>query len=106
MINKKLILLNSINYVISKLNLKDISLEEKYSFIGPPMEESYKRVFSLKGSKLTKAVKHHKEYALLKGYKEVNIYPGIIDLLKELKENNILIGIATLKAESTAIKIF
>ncbi len=98
-------ILNSIEYVTSKLNLKEISLEEKYTFIGPPMEESYKRVFSLEEAKLSNAVKYHKEYALLKGYKEVKIYPGITELLKKLKENNKLIGVATLKAETTANKI-
>lgn len=119
MIDKKLILfdfdgtladtspgiLNCIDYTIQKLNLKTIPVEEKYTFIGPSMEESYQRVFGLKGPRLQKAVNYHKEYAMLKGYKEVQFYFGIQELLKKLKQDNKIVGVTTLKPELTAKKI-
>ncbi|MBP1566276.1 MAG: HAD hydrolase-like protein [Oscillospiraceae bacterium] len=99
-------ILNCIRYTQKMMNLPQISYEAMLSHVGPPMEESYNRNFGLTGSELKKAVSYHKEYAMENGYKELTIYPGIIELCDLLRKSNIYIAIATLKAQSTAIKIF
>ena len=96
---------NSIRYTQKMMDLPEITYEQMLSHVGPPMEESYHRNFGLTGEKLQQAVKFHKEYAMQKGYRELKVYDGIIDLLNELRKNKIKTAVATLKAQSTAEKI-
>lgn len=97
---------NSIRYVQNMLNLHPITDEQMRSHIGPPMEESYNRNFGLTGDDLKKAVEYHKEYAIKQGYKELKLYDGIAELIDALKLSGIKMAIVTLKAQTTAIKIF
>ena len=91
---------HAVNYA-SYLNEEEIISDN----VGPPMEESYARNFGLSGELLKKAVRYHKEYAMQKGYRELRVYDGIVDLLNELHRNGIHTAVATLKAQTTADKI-
>ena len=99
-------ILNSIRYTQKMMELPEITEEQMRSHVGPPMEESYNRNFGLTGDDLKKAVMYHKEYAVMKGYKEIELYQGIKQLFDMLKAKDIKIAVATLKAHVTAIKIF
>lgn len=99
-------ILNSIRYAQKMMDLPPITLEQMYSHVGPPMEESYHRNFGLTGEMLKKAVAYHKEYAMKQGYKEIKLYDGIEELLSALKNSGYKTAVATLKAHSTALKIF
>lgn len=97
---------NSIRYTEEKMGLHEITYEQMYSHIGPPMEESYSRNFGLTGDELKQAVKYHKEYAMQQGYKELKIYDGMLTLVDELRKSGVKTAVATLKAHTTIIKIF
>ena len=99
-------ILNSIRYVQKQMGLPEITLEQMYSHVGPPMEESYRRNFWLEGEELRRAVELHKEYAVKQGYREIEVYPGIPQLLGRLHEEGVKTAVATLKAQATAEKIF
>ena len=96
---------NSIRYTQKMMNLPEISYEQMLSHVGPPMEESYARNFGLSGELLKRAVQYHKEYAMQKGYRELKVYNGIIDLLEKMRNTGIRTAVATLKAQTTAEKI-
>lgn len=98
-------IINSVKYVQKKMNLPEITYEQMYSHIGPPMEESYNRNFGLEGDRLKKAVSLHKEYAIQNGYCELKIYDGIPSLLDKIHSMGMYTAIATLKAQTTADKI-
>lgn len=98
-------IINSVKYVRKKMNLPEITYEQMYSHIGPPMEESYNRNFGLEGDNLKKAVSLHKEYAVQQGFRELEIYKGIPSLLDKLRLSGMSVAIATLKAQVTADKI-
>lgn len=98
-------ILNSVRYTQKMMQLPEITMEQMISHIGPPMDESYNRNFGLTGDKLKQAVCYHKEYAVKQGYKELELYNGIPQLLSELKENGYKTAIATLKAQPTVDKI-
>ena len=98
--------INCVKYVQKKMSLPEITEAQLYSHVGPPMEESYNRNFGLTGDGLKKAVELHKEYAVSQGYRELTIYEGIYELLNKLRENGIKTAVATLKAQTTAEKIF
>ena len=99
-------ILNSIRYVQAKMGLPEITLAAMYSHVGPPMEESYHRNFALEGEALARAVALHKEYAMRQGYREICLYPGIVQTLQKLRACGLKTAVATLKAQSTAEKIF
>lgn len=88
------------------LGLPEITPEQMNSFVGPPNEESYEKNFGLSGERLREAVRLHREYAVMKGYREIKIYDGIPELLRELREKGVRTAVATLKAQATADKIF
>lgn len=96
---------NSIRYTQKMMNLPEITYAQMLSHVGPPMEKSYARNFGLSGELLKRAVQYHKEYAMKKGYRELKVYDGIIDLLEKLKNAGIRTAVATLKAQTTAEKI-
>ena len=98
-------ILNSIRYVQSRMGLPEITSEQMYSHIGPPMEESYSRNFGLSGDSLKQAVELHKEYALQQGHREIRWYDGIPELMDSLKNQGISTAVATLKAQTTMEKI-
>ena len=99
-------ILNCIKYTIKQMGLNEISLEQMYSHVGPPMEESYNRNFGLTGDSLKQAVSHHKEYAIQKGFKELKLYDGVLPLIDAIRKNGIKTAVATLKAHDTILKIF
>ncbi len=98
-------IVNCVKYAQQKMGLPELTYDKMLSHVGPPMEESYARNFGLSGERLKEAVKYHKEYALKQGYKELEIYPGIHELLEKLKHTGIYTAIATLKAQTTLDKI-
>lgn len=98
-------ILGSISFTQEMMGLPEISLEQMYSHIGPPMEESYNRNFGLTGDDLKKAVQFHKQYAVEQGYKKIKFYNGILELVDKLQASDINTAIATLKEHSTAVKI-
>lgn len=97
---------NSIRYTEEKMGLPEITYEQMYSHVGPPMEESYNRNFGLTGEKLKQAVMYHKEYAIMQGFKELEFYDGVLSLVDELRKNGVKTAVATLKAHATIVKIF
>lgn len=99
-------ILNCIRYTQKKMDLPEISLEQMYSYVGPPMEESYHWHFGLTGERLRQATVYHKEYAVMQGYRELELYAHIRELLDALKKQGIQTAVATLKARATAVKIF
>lgn len=99
-------ILNSIRYVQKKMGLSEITMEQMFSHIGPPMEESYNRNFGLTGDRLRLAVTYHKEYAVNQGYKELRLYSGVEEFIRRLREMGVKTAVATLKAQSTADRIF
>lgn len=98
-------IINSVKYVQKKMVLPQITRSQLYSHIGPPMEESYQQNFGLTGEKLKQAVFLHKEYAVRQGYRELEVYDGIPELLEQLHSIGVHTAIATLKAQTTAEKI-
>ena len=97
-------IVNSIRYAMAKMNLKEnnINLER---FIGPPLSESFEKYFGLDNKTARFAVSVYREYYTNKGIFENRVYPGIIELLNALKENNKTLVCVTSKATFYAEQI-
>ena len=85
-----------------------ISLADKSIYktmIGPPLLESFTRVFGFTGDTLPQAMAKYREYYTAKGMFECRIYDGVIDLIKELRKEGKRILVATSKPEVYARQI-
>jgi phosphoglycolate phosphatase len=96
---------NSVCYTIQYYNLPMYSNNTLKSFVGPPMQESFKKVYNFSPEKAQEAAGVFREH-----YKDADVlrakpYPGILNLFNELKQRQYKIGIATYKRTDYAIKI-
>lgn len=98
-------IIKSINYTLDKMGYPQISEEEKYSFIGPPIKTFLKNKFNLSDEDADFATNifrdRYKNYDLY----NAKLYDGIKELLEALKFNNINTAIATYKREDLALSL-
>ena len=98
-------ILNAIDYTIKKCNLNDLDYDDKLFFIGPPIQDSFKKTYNLTEDETKKIAEvfrnRYKSHDLYKA----KPYDGILALLKELKEKGIKIGIATYKREDYTLDL-
>ena len=67
------------------------------SFIGAPLFDSLRKRYSLDESEARRAVEFYREYYSDFGIYENAVYPGIPELLRELREKGKELAVATLK---------
>ncbi|QBO36221.1 HAD family hydrolase [Periweissella cryptocerci] len=92
-------ILNSLDYAIEKLGLEHRSRVEMQTFIGPPMLDSFERIWGLDEAAARHAVDVYREYFGEKGKFENAIYPDIEYTLSLLKMYGKHLYIASSKAE-------
>ena len=80
-------IVNAITYAEDKLKLKKISLEDKKSCIGPPLNKSFMRLYGLNLKEAEHMIDVYREYYWEKGIYENYVYPDIPKLLSTLKED-------------------
>lgn len=98
-------ILASIRYTTETLGYEPLSEDVMRTFIGPPVRNSLQRTYHLSDEEADKANEifrnRYKDHDVLLA----DAYDGIMDLLKELKAQGYLVGIATLKREDYAKKL-
>lgn len=87
----------AVQYALEKNNIKEDSLSTLEKFIGPPLKDSFMEFYSFDEKKSLDSIQYFREYFKEKGIFENEIYLGIEDLLKKLKQNNYKIIVATSK---------
>lgn len=98
-------IIHSVTYALEKLNLSIPPEAELYSFIGPPLIDSFKTLYDLDTQTAEQAVQYYREYYQAKGMYENQIYKGIPELLNTLQEQGCALYIATSKPEIYAKQI-
>ena len=96
---------NSVAYALKR---NGIFVEDKTSlnvFVGPPLVESFMKYYHFDREKAKKSVGIYREYFEEKGMFENAIYPGIPELLAELKKDGYKLYVATSKPEPYSVKI-
>lgn len=68
------------------------------SFVGPPLQESYRR-YGLAQQDILPAIRHYRERYNTVGYLENKPYDGIPEMLDKLEKAGLLMGVATSKPE-------
>ncbi len=66
-------------------------------FIGPPIYDSFKTLFGYADDKIDFMIEKYRERYRAVGYREVEVYAGIPELLRRLRENGFKIATASSK---------
>ena len=77
---------NAVAYALDKFGIQVKDRSELNVFVGPPLKESFMRYYGLTPEECDKAVKYYREYYQDRGLFENEVYWGIPELLKYLKE--------------------
>lgn len=97
--------LDSFYRVLDELNLPYIPREEVEKRIGSPVQDWFKDFFQFDDIKAQYAADLFREDTLLHGTTKAIVFPGVLDVLKELKRRKIKIAVATNKREDCAIAL-
>ena len=92
-------------YALSKMGISYGDKRSLRHFIGPPLKAELMAVYGFNDSEGDECVRLFREYFAVYGWWDNKLYPGIIELLKRLKEKGKTILLATSKPEIFAKKI-
>ena len=95
-------IMNAIRYAVRKYGLAEPEEAVLRSFIGPPLKEQFRKVFSLSEEEGRRMVALYREYYGEKGIFENRVYDGVPEMLDTLKRAGIRILMATSKPEKYA----
>ena len=98
-------ILNSVRHACQKLALPEPSPETLHRFLGPPLLDSFRDLIGLNAAESQRAVDAFREYFPTKGLFENEVYPGIAELLHDLKAAGKTVVLATSKPEEYARRI-
>ena len=96
---------NSVIHALRKFDIEEYDRTKLYKFIGPPLMESFGKYYGFSPEDCKKAVEYYREYFATKGLFENEVYDGIPELLKALKDSGKAVILATSKPHDFAIEI-
>ena len=100
----KLGITKSYQYALKAFGIHE-ELDKLTKFIGPPLRGVFKEHYGFSASEAEKAVDKFREYFSVTGLFENDVYTGIRELLKWLKDNGAVMAVTTSKATVYAAQI-
>lgn len=94
--------LESFYYVIDRLNYPVIPPNEVKFMIGTPVQEWFKKFYGTDNEMAQYATELFREHNFKYSTTKATVYTGVYELLEELVNRNIKIGVATYKREDCA----
>ncbi len=88
---------NSIIYALDCYGIKETDLKKLEYFVGPPLFESFKTVYGVSDEDANWLIAKYRERYKTKASEESEIYDGIKELLKRLKQSDKKVAIASSK---------
>lgn len=96
---------NSVAYALRKYGIEVEDKKALYSFIGPPLCDSFMKYYGFSKEKGMEAVMVYREYFATKGLFENEVYEGVRELLEKIKASGRKTVLATSKPEEFSVKI-
>ena len=84
-------------YAAEKLGYTGLKAEDFLPFIGPPLHDSFRQMFSMDDEQAQRATALYRERFSTVGWAENEVYTGIPALLRSLKKSGARVAIATAK---------
>lgn len=98
-------ILSSISYTIQKAKLPDLSEKQMQQFIGPPVQDSFSKVYNINQKEANELAGIFREHYKTKDLLKAKPYNGIYDLCDYLVKEKITLAVATYKRQDYAKKI-
>lgn len=95
----------SVQYALRKMGINESDRNKLIPFIGPPLTTSFRDFYELDETQAWQAVQYYREYFSQTGIFENAVYPGIPELLAELRRAGKVLVVATSKPEVFARRI-
>ena len=96
---------NSVMYALKQYGIHVSDRSRLYRFIGPPLKDSFMRYYGFSEEQALEAVEHYRVYFRAGGIFENTVYPGIPQMLQELRDQGKTIVLATSKPQEFALQI-
>ena len=96
--------IHSVQYALNKYGITE-AYENLQCFIGPPLIQSFQKVYGFGHEQAEEAVVYYREYYSAGGIFENEVYPGIKELLQDLKRAGKTLAVATSKPEFFAKQV-
>ena len=96
---------NSVAYALKRYGIEVQDRKSLYSFIGPPLSDSFMKYYGFSEEKAMEAIGVYREYFRDKGLYENEVYEGIRELLEKIKDSGRKIVLATSKPEEFSVRI-
>ena len=90
---------------LNHFGIETPSQEILKKFIGPPLYVSFHDFYKLNEEDSQEAIKIYREYYVKEGVYQAPLYPGITEMLKELKNAGCTLMITTSKPETMAVTV-
>lgn len=94
-----------VQYGLRAVGIEEPDLKKLRSFIGPPLRDSYAKYFDLNNDEINTAIAAYRERYTDTGIWENRLYPGIPELLRDLRAAGYKLGMCTGKPEPFAVRI-
>jgi phosphoglycolate phosphatase len=105
LINSKIGLHNSLNYMLEQMNIDLDSVGIIDQLIGPPIQDGLKKALGFDDKQVELGVKLFREYYSQQGLYEGELYPGVLELLEELFQQGKQLYVATSKRDEFAHEV-
>ena len=96
---------NSVASALQKWNIEEKDINVLRKFVGPPLDASFAKYYGFSKEKCVQAIQYYREYYLTKGIYENQVYDGMEELLKWLRDTGRRAIVATSKPEPSAIHV-
>ncbi|WP_223552979.1 HAD family hydrolase [Lysinibacillus sphaericus] len=87
----------SVQYALQKADIEVSDLDELESFIGPPLQVSFREIYGFNDAQIEQAISDYRERFTERGMFENKLYENIPALLADLKQQGYRLAIATSK---------
>lgn len=95
----------SVEYALNHYGITVEDRTELYPFIGPPLIDSFMKYYGFSKERAVEAVEVYREYFRAKGLFENEVYPGVPEMLKHLKDAGKTLLVASSKPEEFVLTI-
>lgn len=95
----------SVQYALKAFGIEEPDLDRLTPFIGPPLRESFMKFYGFSEAQAKEAVTKYREWFVPKGIFQNKVYPGIEEMLSELKREGKILAVASSKPQIFVEKI-
>jgi phosphoglycolate phosphatase len=95
----------SIRVAAAQLGLPEPTPAQLRAMVGPPLQDGFAATFGLSGDDVTRAVLAYRAFYSAGAMLDAPAYPGIRELLGELRSGGATLAVATSKPEEFAVRI-